>query len=67
MVFGSVVASVAADNKELHLEKYIDWRITFIIVAVSFLVIGLAWINIDNRFLDVQYREKEMAKLLADQ
>ena len=53
MIFGSVVASVAADNKEFHLEQYIDWRIAFIIVAVSFLVIGLAWINIDNRFLDV--------------
>ena len=67
MAFGGVVASVAADNKEFHLEEYIDWRVAFIIPAFAFLIIGLSWLNIDNRFLDNQFREKEMAKILVDQ
>ena len=67
MAFGGVVASIASENKEFHLEEYINWRIAFIIPAAAFFIIGLAWCNIDNRFLDNQYREKEMAKLLADQ
>ena len=60
------MSSVAADNKEFSLEEFIDWRVAFVIPAASFLIIGLAWLNIDNRFLDTQYREKEMARILSE-
>ena len=60
------MSSVAADNKEFNLDKFIDWRIAFIIPAAAFLIIGLAWLNIDNRLLDNQYREKEMARILEE-
>ena len=60
------MSSVAADSKEFNLDQFIDWRIAFVIPAAAFLIIGLAWANIDNRFLDNQFREKEMARLLAE-
>ena len=66
IAFGSVVSTVAANNQELDLDQIIDWKIAFIISATSFLLIGISWFRLDNRFLDNQYKKKEEAKHLVE-
>ena len=66
VALGGLLSTVGANSKEFDLDEFIDWKVTFIILAVAFLAIGLAWFRIDNRYLDNQHKEKEAAKLLID-
>ena len=66
LAFGGILSTVGANNTEFDLDEFIDWKVAFIIIAAAFLMIGLAWYRVDNRFLDNQYKEKEHAKLLVE-
>ena len=56
---GSIIGSIAADNKELGIEDSFTWRHTNLFPAGAFLLLALTWYCQSNNHLDTQAREKE--------
>ena len=59
---GSIIGSIAADNKLLGIEDTFNWRHTMLFPAGAFLKLALTWYCIPNEHLDTQFQEKENAK-----
>ena len=51
-VIGAVVGSIAADNEELGISDWFNWRTTLFIPAVGFTMIALTFFFIDNEVID---------------
>ena len=61
---GTIMGSIAADNKQLGISNLYTWRSTLLFPAGGFLKIAFTWLFIGNEALDTQAREKEaQAKL----
>ena len=60
---GSIIGSIAADNKLLGIEDTFNWRHTMLFPASAFLKLALTWYCIPNEHLDTQFQEKENAKI----
>ena len=60
---GSIIGSIAADNKLLGIEDTFNWRHTMLFPASAFLKIALTWFCLPNEHLDTQFNEKENARI----
>lgn len=58
-VVGAIIGSIAADNQELGIADWFDWRTTLFIPALGFTKIAITFFVIDNQVIDYQAREKE--------
>ena len=52
-VAGTIIGSIAADNKELGIEGVFTWRHGLLFPAGAFLKLGLTWYCMDNKVLDI--------------
>ena len=63
-VMGAVVGSIAADNEQLGISTWFNWKTTLLFPATAFTKIALTFFCMSNLVLDTQAREKqEMARL----
>ena len=58
-VAGVVVGAIAAENEELGIASWFNWRVALSFPAAGFLKIATTWIFLHNAYLDTQYVEKE--------
>lgn len=56
---GTIMGSIAADNKEFGISNLYTWRTTLLFPAGGFLKIAFTWLFVSNDVLDTHAKEKE--------
>lgn len=49
---GSLLASIAADNKQLGIEDWLNWRYCMLFPSLAFVMLASVWYTQKNKVLD---------------